>query len=569
MATATVSLSRDSLACPICLELLNEPVTLPCGHSFCRGCIGRHWEMQQSGGGGGSGSGGCSCPSCRRSFEPRPWLGTSTLLAQIVCGLAQPQPQGSPPAAAAAGPGDVACDSCPRQQPLKAERSCLQCLASYCPAHLQPHRQSPAFRHHRLAPPLRDLGLRRCPLHGKPLESYCRTERLCVCWVCALREHRDHQKLIMQRKKELEGHLQITASEVGKWIQNIDCIKESTQRVKGNALAKFSELISAVQVAQREVLGFIERERQAELNRAERVRKELEQRWSELRQEKVRLEALSQIEDSIAISQEYLDFNDIAESPASPPLTTGLDAKLGKVERVVSGLSTLIKDHVQTAWTKNLENIGSADDEEPILSPSVSTVSNDEPQLPETQRREDLLQYCCQLTLDLSTVQKELFLSDGNQRVTNIYPRSEDYEPGPERFDLCSQVLCREPLGGGQFYWEVELNDGDAMIGITHGQIRRKGSDSCCILGRNLFSWCVEFWYNNVSAWHNNEETRLQVGRYGRIGVCLNCPGGTLTFYGVTEQVVIIHQFHAAFNEPMHPAFWVYCDTTLSICQCP
>lgn len=180
MATATVSLSRDSLACPICLELLNEPVTLPCGHSFCRGCIGRHWEMQQSG--------GCSCPSCRRSFEPRPWLGTSTLLAQIVCGLAQ----GAPPPTAA-GPGDVTCDSCPRQQPLKAERSCLQCLASYCQAHLQPHRQSPAFRHHRLAPPLRDLGLRRCPLHGKPLESYCRTERRCVCWVCALREHRDHQ----------------------------------------------------------------------------------------------------------------------------------------------------------------------------------------------------------------------------------------------------------------------------------------------------------------------------------------------------------------------------------------
>ncbi|XP_032881967.1 tripartite motif-containing protein 16-like [Amblyraja radiata] len=567
MATATVSLSRDSLACPICLDLLNEPVTLPCGHSFCRGCIGRHWEMQQSS--------GCSCPSCRRSFEPRPWLGTSTLLAQIVCGLAQ----GTPPPAAA-GPGDVTCDSCPRQQPLKAERSCLQCLASYCQAHLQPHRQSPAFRHHRLAPPLRDLGLRRCPLHGKPLESYCRTERRCVCWVCALREHRDHQvstveeeaarrqKLIMERKKELEEHLQITANEIGKWIQNIDCIKESTQRVKGDALAKFSELIGAVQVAQREVLGFIERERQTELNRAERVRKELEQRWSELRQEKVRLEALSQIEDSIAISQEYLDFNDIAENPASPPLTTGLEAKLGKVERAVSGLSTLIKDHVQTAWTKNLENIGSADDEEPILSPSAS-ISHEDPLLPEAQRREDLLQYRCQLTLDPSTVQKELYLSDGNQRVTNIYPRSEDYEHGPERFDLCSQVLCREPLGGGQFYWEVELNDGDAMIGITHGQIRRKGSDSCCILGRNLFSWCVEFWYNNVSAWHNNEETRLQVGRYGRIGVCLNCPAGTLTFYGVTEQVVIIHQFHATFNKPMHPAFWVYCDTTLGICQCP
>ncbi|XP_062911491.1 E3 ubiquitin-protein ligase TRIM47-like isoform X3 [Mobula hypostoma] len=229
---ASVSLARDTLCCPICLELLSEPVTVPCGHSFCRACIGRHWEVQQRG------AGGCSCPSCRRSFEPRPWLGTSTLLAQIVRSLAQ----ASPPAA---GPGDVPCDSCPRQQPLKAERSCLQCQASFCHSHLQPHRQSPAFRHHRLALPLRDLSLRRCPTHGKPLESYCRTEGRCVCWVCALQEHREHQvstveeeaarrqKLIMQRKRELEEHLQSTANEIGKWIENIDCIKEITSKSKG------------------------------------------------------------------------------------------------------------------------------------------------------------------------------------------------------------------------------------------------------------------------------------------------------------------------------------------------
>ncbi|XP_062911477.1 tripartite motif-containing protein 16-like isoform X1 [Mobula hypostoma] len=565
---ASVSLARDTLCCPICLELLSEPVTVPCGHSFCRACIGRHWEVQQRG------AGGCSCPSCRRSFEPRPWLGTSTLLAQIVRSLAQ----ASPPAA---GPGDVPCDSCPRQQPLKAERSCLQCQASFCHSHLQPHRQSPAFRHHRLALPLRDLSLRRCPTHGKPLESYCRTEGRCVCWVCALQEHREHQvstveeeaarrqKLIMQRKRELEEHLQSTANEIGKWIENIDCIKESTQRVKGDTLAKFGEVFCAVEAAQREVVGLIERERQAELIRAECARKKLERKWTELRQEKVRLEALSQIDDSIAISQEYLDFNEIAENPATPPLTTNLDSKLIKVERAVSRLSALIKDHVQTTWAKNLENINSTDMEESSLNPSVSAAVHENPMLPEMRSREELLQHRCQLSLDHKTVQKELCLSDSNQRVTNIYPRSEEYESCPERFDVCSQVLCCEPLSIGQFYWEVELNDGDAMIGVTHARIRRKGSDNCCILGRNPYSWCVEFWYNNVSAWHDNEETRLQVGRYGRIGVCLNCPAGILTFYGVAEQIALIHQFHASFTEPMHPAFWVYCDTTLSISQCP
>ncbi|XP_038673641.1 tripartite motif-containing protein 16-like [Scyliorhinus canicula] len=206
-------------------------------------------------------------------------------------------------------------------------------------------------------------------------------------------------------------------------------------------------------------------------------------------------------------------------------------------------------------------------DEGRCMKPSASAVPQEQPVLCDARYREELLHYCCQITLDPSTIQRQLSLSDGNRRVTNIFPKSEGYEQCPERFDLCTQVLCRESLRAGQFYWEVELNDGDAMIGITHKRISRKGSENCCILGRNDFSWCIEFWYNNVSAWHNNQETRLQVGRFERIGLCLNCPGGTLSFYGVSDQIALIHQFQAAFTEPMHPAFWVYCDTAISICQ--
>ncbi|XP_067901709.1 tripartite motif-containing protein 16-like isoform X2 [Heterodontus francisci] len=540
MATSTsLTLSEHSLSCSICLEFFTDPATLPCGHSFCQNCISKHWEHQELG------PGLYSCPNCRRCFKPRPSLDRNTVLCQIVEGFLQAAPRrGSQPLA---GPRDVPCDSCPQDHKLKAVKSCLVCLTSYCDSHLRPHRESSAFREHQLTEPVRDVALRRCHKHRKPLESFCRTDRRCMCWVCALNEHGDHeiitvdeeaayrQKLITARKMELQEHLQSTAEEIGKWKQNIDCIKESAQRVKGAAVSKFTELLRAVEKAQSEVMEFIEREQRAELKQAEAAKKELEQKWTELRHEKVRLEALSKTNDSIYITQEYLTFNAIAENPTSPPSTTGLHTKLGKVERAIERLSALIKEHFQSAWMKNLENTTSTD--------------------------------CCRITLDPSTVQRELYLSEGSQQVTNIYPKSEDYEQCSERFDLCSQVLCRESLSAGQFYWEVELNDGDAMIGITHKRIRRKGSDNYCILGRNDFSWCIEFWYNNVSAWHNNEETKLQVGRYERIGLCLNCPAGTLSFYGVSDQISLIHQFQAVFSEPMHPAFWIYCDTTLSICQ--
>ncbi|XP_067830135.1 E3 ubiquitin-protein ligase TRIM39-like isoform X2 [Heptranchias perlo] len=50
------------LTCPICLELLTDPVSLECEHHFCRSCISRSWEEVP---------GDVSCPQCRRVFTQR------------------------------------------------------------------------------------------------------------------------------------------------------------------------------------------------------------------------------------------------------------------------------------------------------------------------------------------------------------------------------------------------------------------------------------------------------------------------------------------------------------------
>ncbi|NWR40176.1 TRI27 protein, partial [Tachuris rubrigastra] len=80
----TAELLRAEVSCPICLGLFLDPVSIPCGHTFCRGCITRCRE-----GPGGSGGGSLPCPRCRsltpeRNLRPNRELGN---VAEIVRGL--------------------------------------------------------------------------------------------------------------------------------------------------------------------------------------------------------------------------------------------------------------------------------------------------------------------------------------------------------------------------------------------------------------------------------------------------------------------------------------------------
>lgn len=74
--------------------------------------------------------------------------------------------------------------------------------------------------------------------------------------------------------------------------------------------------------------------------------------------------------------------------------------------------------------------------------------------------------------MDPNTAYRHLQLSDGGGKATL---RAENLNPPdhPERFHFWRQVLCREPLAGSPYYWEVEWTgqkvshhwgDGEASI---------------------------------------------------------------------------------------------------------
>nr|XP_032631079.1 zinc finger protein RFP-like [Chelonoidis abingdonii] len=53
---------QDEATCPVCLEYFTEPVTLECGHNFCRACIAQCWEGSDT---------AASCPQCRETVRQR------------------------------------------------------------------------------------------------------------------------------------------------------------------------------------------------------------------------------------------------------------------------------------------------------------------------------------------------------------------------------------------------------------------------------------------------------------------------------------------------------------------
>ncbi|XP_058533702.1 E3 ubiquitin-protein ligase TRIM58 isoform X2 [Ochotona princeps] len=56
---------RDEARCPVCLDFLQEPVSVDCGHSFCRACISELCDKADSARGGVY-----ACPQCRAPFRP-------------------------------------------------------------------------------------------------------------------------------------------------------------------------------------------------------------------------------------------------------------------------------------------------------------------------------------------------------------------------------------------------------------------------------------------------------------------------------------------------------------------
>lgn len=206
--------NRELFDCSICLQLLEDPVTTGCGHSYCMECINTFWDKNNNRGRS------YSCPQCRESFHPRPVLKRNTLLAELL-----DKHRGKPSQKAAdndtyAAPGDVPCDVCTGRK-RKACKFCLVCLASFCEVHLQPHNEVPPLQKHSLIPASARTKESICDRHDKLLEIYCRTDQQFICLLCVVDEHKGHDTVAVAAEKSemqvsrVKPHLPVLSLSLG------------------------------------------------------------------------------------------------------------------------------------------------------------------------------------------------------------------------------------------------------------------------------------------------------------------------------------------------------------------
>ncbi|XP_048879530.1 E3 ubiquitin-protein ligase Midline-1 [Brienomyrus brachyistius] len=278
---------ESELTCPICLELFEDPLLLPCAHSLCFSCAHRILVSHCTSSEPVESIDAFQCPTCRyvitlnqRGLEG---LKRNVTLQNIIDRFQKASLSGpnSPSetrreraldGGAMTSPGEtVQCQFCEQDPPQDAVKTCVTCEVSYCDECLKAtHPNKKPFTGHRLIEPMPDSHLRGllCLEHeDEKVNMYCVTDEQLICALCKLvGRHRDHQvaalsdryeKLkqaldsnlgnLIKRNNELETLL-------GKLIQTCQHVEVNASRQENKLLEECDHLIEIIQ-QRRQVIG--------------------------------------------------------------------------------------------------------------------------------------------------------------------------------------------------------------------------------------------------------------------------------------------------------------------------
>ncbi|XP_078128781.1 E3 ubiquitin-protein ligase TRIM39-like [Sander vitreus] len=526
MAAVSILPSEDQFLCSICLDVFTDPVSIPCGHNFCKNCITEHWNTNDQ----------HLCPICKKVFNTRPELHVNTFISEMVAQFrqsAQQKASSSSSEQQVSKPGEVPCDICTGTK-LKALKSCLVCLVSYCETHLEPHLTASRLKRHQLIDPVENLEGRMCTKHDKPLEMFCKTDQTCVCMLCTVLDHKKHD--VVPLKEEYEGkkvELGKTEAEIQQMIQkrrlkiqevkhSVDLSEEDADREIAEGVQVFTSLKESVERGLNELINTIKEKQKTRKKQAEAFIKELEQEISELMKRSTEVEQVLRSEDHLHLLQSVQSLN-----IQQPPLTkdwTEFSVRTSSYE------GTVVKAVVQLEETLSEEM-------KKLLEAELKRVQ----------------QYGVDVTLDPDTAHPNLILSDDGKQV-NLGDVRKNLLDNPERFSYRVCVLGKQSFSSGRLYFEVQVKGKtEWTLGVARESIKRKGSIT---LNPQKGFWIIALRDGNEYKAAADPPVLLSLkSQPQKVGVFADYEEGLVSFYDVDAANLIYSFTGCSFTEKLFPYF--------------
>uniref|UniRef100_A0A8D3B457 E3 ubiquitin-protein ligase Midline-1 n=1 Tax=Scophthalmus maximus TaxID=52904 RepID=A0A8D3B457_SCOMX len=614
---------ESELTCPICLELFEDPLLLPCAHSLCFNCAHRILVSHCTPSEPIQSISAFQCPTCRyvitlsqRGLEG---LKRNVTLQNIIdryqkASLSGPnspnetrRERAAPDSKAMTSPGGrVQCQFCEQDPPQDAVKTCVTCEVSYCDECLKAtHPNKKPFTGHRLIEPLLDSHLRglMCLEHeDEKVNMYCVTDEQLICALCKLvGRHRDHQVAALgdrfdKLKQALDSNLNSLIKRTSELESLMGKLIQTCQHVESVRMRKLAQQIASCKQC-------IERSSSL-ISQADQTLKETDHARF-LQTAKSICERVSMATASSQILLPEINLNDTFDSFALD--FTREKKMLESLDYLTAPNPPAIREELCTASYDTITVHWTTDDEFSVVSyelqyaiftsqSNVVSLCNSAdswmivPNIKQNHYTVHGLQCGTKyifivkainqagkrssepgklktnsqpFKLDPKSAHRKLRVSHDNLTVERDETLSKKSH-NQDRFSSHSSygVTGNAYIDSGRHYWEALIGGSTWFaVGIAY-----KSAPKQEWIGKNSASWVLSRCNNSWAVRHNSKEMPIEPSPHlRRLGVLLDYDSGSLSFYDAVGSQHL-HTFDIAFAQPVCPVFnvWNRCLTILT-----
>ncbi|KAJ8332498.1 hypothetical protein SKAU_G00422870 [Synaphobranchus kaupii] len=355
-----------------------------------------------------------------------------------------------------------------------------------------------------------------CSLHSEKLKLFCLEDEIPVCLVCQTsRKHENHKlRPVQEAAEEYKEKLRTALAPLQEKLKAFNEVKLICDQTAEHIKSQAQHTERQIKMEFEKLQQFLKDEEAARIS----VLREEEEQKSQMMKEKIEkmTEEISSLSEQIRAIEQELGAEDVSFLQSYKDTQNRAQCTLADPDKVSGALIDV---------AKNLGNLKYR-----VWEKMLGTV-----------------QYT-PVTLDPNTAHPKLSLSE---HLTSVRHRAERQQvpDNPERFDKGLCVLGSEGFSSGRYFWDVEVEDGNWVVGVAKESFRRKGTLDLSTGGG---VWSIAQFYGEYKAL-TSPRTALTVQRkLQRVRVQLDWDRGKVVFSDPSNNTPL-YTFKHSFTERLFP----------------